>query len=80
MLCDSLYVEEPSSCKVFEPTLPQARLQLHIFCSYEQNIRPSNQDKNTTVNLLLLPKLMEFVSLKFKIIHSFVCLNAFPRN
>ncbi|XP_033219703.1 neuronal acetylcholine receptor subunit alpha-5-like isoform X2 [Belonocnema kinseyi] len=57
---ESFSAEEPSTCKVFEPTLPYGRLKKHIFCNYEQEIRPREQHKNTTVNILLLPKLMEF--------------------
>ena len=62
VLSDDLIVDEPSSCKVFEPKLPQTRLKMYIFCEYEKSICSSSINKKNNVTLQLVPLTIDFVS------------------
>lgn len=62
---DSLSVEEPESCHIFQAAVPLYQLKNHIFCDYESSIRPNKQGQNTTVNIIMMPKKIEYVSIHY---------------
>lgn len=51
-------------CKKLEDKTPLLRLKNYLFCNYDSTVRPNNPKTVINVTLRLIPKMMEFVSVK----------------
>jgi hypothetical protein len=51
-------------CKDISSKSMDLQLKTYLFCDYDSDIRPINNKKNTTnINITIMPKMIEFVSM-----------------
>lgn len=54
------------SCNLVEEKSPYLRLKRHLLCDYDPSVRPTTNSHNRTdLSIVVVPKLMEFVSTFF---------------